>query len=160
MANAIVAYASNIDNLGALGPAVGLMAAKHCGLQVLPAHYSIVHENLMKTIGVVLDGVITPEIATAWSEAVLFLAGVLINAEESLYKMAETRSGGWRGWKEFRVSNIEQNTSNVKTFTFAPADGSVRHFDFTPGQYLSVLVDPFADGKTLTAPRHYTVTVR
>jgi len=46
LANAVVAYASNIDNLGVLGPAVEMMAVKHCGLQVLPAHYPIVHDNV------------------------------------------------------------------------------------------------------------------
>ena len=36
LAHAVVAYASNIENLGVLGSAVEAMAVKHCGLQVLP----------------------------------------------------------------------------------------------------------------------------
>ena len=36
LAHAVVAYASNIENLSVLGPAVEAMAVKHCGLQVLP----------------------------------------------------------------------------------------------------------------------------
>ena len=33
LAGAICAYAANIDNLGALGPAVELIAQKHCSLK-------------------------------------------------------------------------------------------------------------------------------
>lgn len=34
LTDAVLAYATNIDNLGVLGPAVGMMATKHCALQV------------------------------------------------------------------------------------------------------------------------------
>ena len=40
LAQAIVAYASNIDTLGVLDSAVEAMAAKNCGLQVLPKVHS------------------------------------------------------------------------------------------------------------------------
>src|SRR3546814_9696193 len=36
LTGAILAYASNIDNLGALAPAVERIAQKHVGLQILP----------------------------------------------------------------------------------------------------------------------------
>ena len=158
LANAVTAYGSNIDNLGVLGGAIKLMATKHCGLQVLPEHYGIVHSNLMAAVGAVLGDAVTPEIGNAWSESVLFLAGVLIGEEEKLYKAAEERSGGWRGWKDFILSDIEQKAEGVKTFTMTPVAPVKGTFDFEAGQYLSVLVDPFKDGQTLTAPRHYTIT--
>ena len=34
LALAVLAYAKNIDNLGALGPAVAMIAQKHCSLGV------------------------------------------------------------------------------------------------------------------------------
>lgn len=157
LANAIVAYATNIDNLGVLGDAVELMATKHCGLQVLPEHYHIVHDNLMIAVGKVLGAAVTPEIANAWSEAVMFLAGILIGEEEKLYKMAESRAGGWRGWKNFKLASKENVATDVKTFTFVPEDGTRPSFDFTPGQYLSIIVDVEGNGD-YTSPRHYTVT--
>ena len=92
------------------------------------------------------------------SVSVLFLAGILIGEEEKLYKAAEERSGGWRGWKNFMVDSVEDKTKNTKTFTFKPETPVKGSFDFTAGQYLSVKVDPFKDG-SLTAPRHYTITV-
>src|SRR5688500_4000483 len=42
LAGAICAYAANIDNLGALGPAVELISQKHCSLGIEPQHYPIV----------------------------------------------------------------------------------------------------------------------
>ena len=54
LSHAVVAYAQNIENLGALGPAVELIAAKHCGLQVLPHHYPIVEKHFMGAVGEVL----------------------------------------------------------------------------------------------------------
>eukprot|EP00286_Rhodomonas_abbreviata_P009006 CAMPEP_0181342818 /NCGR_PEP_ID=MMETSP1101-20121128/31221_1 /TAXON_ID=46948 /ORGANISM="Rhodomonas abbreviata, Strain Caron Lab Isolate" /LENGTH=165 /DNA_ID=CAMNT_0023454337 /DNA_START=62 /DNA_END=556 /DNA_ORIENTATION=- len=105
LADAVVAYASNIDNLGALKHAVPLMAHKHCALHVLPEHYQIVHDNLMDAIGDTLGDVVTPEIAQGWSEAVMGLAGILIDAEETLYSQAEAREGGWRGFRGFTVAS-------------------------------------------------------
>jgi hypothetical protein len=108
--------------------------------------------------------------SSAGSDAVLFLAGVLVAEEEQLYKAAETRSGGFRGWKKFIVSDIATAAHNVKTFTFRPetptADFS-RGFEFIPGQFLSVSADVHQNDKAPTseqheeptAPRHYTITV-
>ena len=115
------------------------------------------------------DNCCHPE-SSAGSDAVLFLAGALIAEEEQLYKAAETRSGGFRGWKKFIVSDIATAADNVKTFTFRPetptADFS-RGFEFIPGQFLSVSADMHQSDKAPTseqheeptAPRHYTITV-
>merc|ERR1719311_65092 len=51
LANAVCAYATNIDNLGALTGAVKIIAHKHCALNVQPPHYQIVHDNLMEQTG-------------------------------------------------------------------------------------------------------------
>jgi nitric oxide dioxygenase len=151
-----VAYALNIDNLGAIADAVKLITTKHCGLQVLPEHYPIVATNLMKAVGEVLGAAVTPEIGAAWSKAVNCLAKILIDEEELLYQQMESRSGGFRGWKQFKVSAITQVSPDVKTFTFEPPADVTGPFDFTPGMYLSVKVDPIPG--ELTAPRHYTIT--
>ena len=47
LAGAICAYAANIDNLGALGTAVELIAQKHCSLGIQPEHYPIVGKHLL-----------------------------------------------------------------------------------------------------------------
>jgi len=158
LAASIVAYASNIDNLGPLvvphGP-VDLITNKHCGLNILPEHYPVVHSNLMESIGEVLGDAVTTDVAEGWSEAVLFLAKVMIDQEEGMYSAAEARAGGWRGMKELKVANVEDLTNDVKRFTFQQPDYS-GSYDVTAGQFLTLKVDPNGDG--LTGPRHYTVT--
>src|SRR5690242_1891857 len=50
LAGAICAYAANIDNLGALGPAVELIAQKHCSLGIQAEHYPIVGKHLLVAV--------------------------------------------------------------------------------------------------------------
>jgi len=162
LAGSIVAYASNIKDLSPLlveGGPVAAICHRHCALGIYPAQYGVVHENVMKSVAHVLGSAVTPDIGAAWSEAVLFLAKACIDTEESLYKMAEQRSGGWSGFHEFEVSDIKEVATGIKSFSFKAPRGSAlagQNFEFTPGQYLSLKVDP--EGNGLTAPRHYTVT--
>jgi len=152
LANAVVAYASNVDQLDKLTDAVEVITNKHCGLGVMPDHYSIVHKNLMEAIAHVLGDVVTPEIGTAWSDAVLALAKVFTEAETHLYAKAAARRGGWKGVKDFKVFKIRHATADCAEFTFKPIDGN-GPIDFTPGQFLTVHL--FKEGAT---PRHYTIT--
>jgi len=162
LAASIVAYASNIRDLSPLLVPKGPVAAichRHCALGIIPPQYVLVHDNLMAAVGKILGDAVTPEIAAAWSEAVLFLAKACIDTEESLYKMAEQRSGGWSGLETFEVVEIKELAQDIKSFSFKAPRGSPifgQAFGFTEGQYLSLKVDPEGDG--LTAPRHYTVT--
>jgi hemoglobin-like flavoprotein len=64
LADAVCAYFANIDNLGAIGPAVELIAHKHCALGIQPEQYPIVGKHLLDAIGEVLGDAVTPEIAS------------------------------------------------------------------------------------------------
>jgi nitric oxide dioxygenase len=66
LASAVLAYAQNIDNLGALAPAVERIAQKHVGLNILPEHYPHVAEALRGAIKDVLGDAATDEILAAW----------------------------------------------------------------------------------------------
>lgn len=129
---------------------------KHCALNIQAAHYPIVHDHVMAAIAQELGAAVTEDVANAWSEAIRFLAKVCIDKEEALYKSAEARQGGWRGLKDFTVSQISDAADGIKTFTFTPAEPPAGGFEFTVGQFLTLKVDP--DGNGHTAPRHYTVT--
>jgi len=154
LANAIVAFASNIDNLKVLAPAVEKMAHRHCAIGVAPEHYGIVHKNLMLAIGEVLGDAVTPEIGMAWSNAVLALGKILITTEEELFRIAEARPGGWRGYADFVLTGREQVAEDTVTFEFAPSGGVGDGVAHEAGQYLSIRVP----GSGVPAPRHYTVT--
>ena len=162
LAASCIAYATNITDLSPLlvpGGPVAAICHRHVALGIHPMQYVVVHANLMEAIGDVLGGIVTPEIAAAWSEAVLFLAKAMIDTEESIYQMIEQREGGWSGFAEFDVSEINDLTDGVKQISFKPpADSPLagKNFDFAAGQYLSLQID--MDGDGLSAPRHYTAT--
>merc|ERR1719382_1222170 len=121
LAASVVAYASNIRDLSPLLAPKGPVAAichRHCALCIVPPQYVVVHDNLMAAVGKILGDAVTPEIAAAWSEAVLFLAKACIDTEESLYKMAEQRSGGWSGLETFEVVEIKELAQDIKSFSF------------------------------------------
>jgi len=155
LADAVIAYAGNIDNLGALGGAVAKINHRHCALGVTPELYQMVHDTLMASIGEVLGEAVTPEIGRGWSNAVMALAEICINAEEDLYKQAEAREGGWRGFKEFELARKERVGQDTVAFDFAPLDSS-GPIEYALGQYLSIRLDEARSG--VKSPRHYTVT--
>lgn len=156
LADAVVAYASNIENLAPLLPAVAKISNRHCALGVTPELYQLVHDTLMASIGEVLGDAVTPEIGEAWSNAVMALAEICINEEEKLYKAAEQRKGGWRGYKEFELVKKEKVGEDTTAFDFSACDDPGTGIDFTYGQYLSIRVDEDKSG--VISPRHYTVT--
>src|SRR5690606_20895534 len=102
LANAIVAYASNIENLDALRGAVERIVHKHVSLNITPPQYRIVGECLMEAIGRVLGDAVTSDVAAAWSAAYWQLAELLIAAEEREYQRKAAAPGGWRGTRRLR----------------------------------------------------------
>lgn len=136
LTGAILAYASNIDNLGALAPAVERIAQKHVGLQILPEHYPYVAEALLGAIKAVLGNAATNEILEAWGEAYWFLANILIAREDRIYSEQKETTGGWNGWRDFRVDEVVPESSVINSFILRPVDGGpvMAH---RPGQYLT-----------------------
>ena len=137
LANAVVAYAVHIDNLGVLSDAVRTIVEKHASLNILPAQYKIVGECLMEAIGKVLGAAVTPEIAEAWGAAYWQLAEILIAAEEAEYARKEALPGGWRGARPMRIGETHKESDVITSFILAPVDGGAA-MDFTPGQYLGL----------------------
>ncbi|WP_068070696.1 globin domain-containing protein [Novosphingobium lentum] len=87
LANAILAYAKNIDKLENLGPAVGRMVARHVETGVKAEHYPLVAAALLPAIRDVLGAdVATDEVLAAWGEAYWMLADILIAAEAQAYE--------------------------------------------------------------------------
>src|SRR5687768_2345904 len=103
LAGAICAYAANIDNLGVLGPAVELIAQKHCSLGIQAEHYPIVGKYLLMAIVDILGDAATEEVLAAWGEAYQFLAKIFIDREQAIYDEQAAQPGGWNGYRPFRV---------------------------------------------------------
>ncbi|PKH21854.1 NO-inducible flavohemoprotein [Enterobacterales bacterium CwR94] len=133
--DAICAYATNIENLAALLPAVERIAQKHSSFSIQPAQYQIVGQHLLAT----LDELLSPgqEVLEAWGKAYGVLADVFINREEAIYQSAEEKVGGWRGTRAFRISAIQQESRLIKSFVLTPTDGQPVA-DYQAGQYLGI----------------------
>lgn len=153
LANAIIAYASNIDRLEVLGSAVAGIVQKHVSLNITADQYGIVGSCLMEAIGQVLGDAVTAEIADAWGAAYWQLARLLIAAEEAEYARKAALTGGWRGARRFRIVEKTPESAVITSFRLAPVDGG-RVMDFQPGQYLGLKLT--IDGETVH--RNYSLS--
>lgn len=136
LAGSLYAYASNIDDLGKLSPALELICHKHVSLYIRPEHYDIVGEHLLKAMKTVLGSAATADILDAWEAAYWQLAHIMINKEESLYEEAEN----WTDWRDFRIVRKEKEAEEITSFYLKPVDPSLKLPIFKPGQYISVNV--------------------
>ncbi|WP_338331259.1 NO-inducible flavohemoprotein [Acetobacter sp. LMG 32666] len=167
LALAVLAYARNINNLGALGGMVERIAEKHVGLNILPEHYPFVGEALLGAIAHVLGDAATPEIMDAWGKAYWFLADVLIGREKQIYQAHAATPGGWTGWRSFTVRKIVVESSTIRSFELVPTDRQpvMQH---QPGQYLSFKLDIPDHGSqrrnysisSAPASDHYRLSIR
>lgn len=156
LAGAIIAYASNIENLEVLGPAVELIAQKHCALMIKPEHYPIVGKHLLAAIKGVLGDAVTDEVRDAWAEAFGLLADVLIRREAEIYAGQAAQDGGWNGYRPFVVDRKVAESEIVTSFYLKPQDGGPLP-GFAPGQYVTVNVE---HPTTPTSPRNYSLSDR
>jgi len=156
LAGAICAYFANIDNPEVLGPAVNLIAHKHCSLGIQPEQYPIVGKHLLAAIKDVMGPAATAEIIDAVVEAYGFLAEVCIQRERKIYQQQRDVVGGWNGFRRFVVERKVRECGIIASFYLRPADGGELP-DFEPGQYITVRIEhPHAP----TSPRNYSLSDR
>lgn len=133
LAGALYAYATHIDDLGALSAAVELICNKHASLYIKPDDYKIVGKYLLEAMGEVLGAALTPEIHDAWAAAYWQLADIMIGREKQIYEQSE----GWTDWRDFKIINKVPESEEITSFYLAPVDGNPLPA-FQPGQYISV----------------------
>ncbi|WP_437185912.1 NO-inducible flavohemoprotein [Planctomicrobium sp. SH668] len=154
LAGAICAYFMNIDNLAALGPAVNLIAHKHCSLNIQPEHYPIVGKHLLAAIQDVFGEAATEEIIAAVAEAYGFLAEIFIAQEQEIYQRQRVAAGGWNGYRKFIVERKVPEGEIATSFYLRPADdGELPTYE--PGQYVTVRID---HPQIPTSPRNYSLS--
>ncbi|KAI5962676.1 YHB1 [Candida pseudojiufengensis] len=133
LAFALLNYAKNIRDLTPLTSFVKQIVSKHVGLQVKPQHYPIVGTCLIETMVEILPkDIATPEFIEAWSIAYGNLAALLIDLEAN-----EFSKQPWQDFKNFKITKIEQEASNVKSVYFTPEDGTPLP-PTKPGQYVCI----------------------
>ncbi|WP_058913215.1 NO-inducible flavohemoprotein [Entomohabitans teleogrylli] len=153
--NAICAYATNIENLPALLPAVEKIAQKHTSFQVKSEQYHIVGSHLLAT----LDEMLSPgqEVLDAWGKAYGVLADVFIQREGEIYQEHADKNGGWQGTRPFRIVSKQPRSALITSFEFEPLDGGAVA-DYQPGQYLGIWIKP--EGFEHQEIRQYSLTRR
>eukprot|EP00742_Colponemidia_sp_Colp-10_P009057 GILJ01009848.1.p1 GENE.GILJ01009848.1~~GILJ01009848.1.p1 ORF type:complete len:408 (+),score=56.13 GILJ01009848.1:80-1303(+) len=159
LADAVVAYALNIDHLQhnpALSNIVELVAQKHVSMGIQPAQYDVVGENLMLAIGKVLGDAVTPEIADAWTRAYGTLAGIFIRREEQIYAAQKAVQGGWNLGRKFRVDKRVEENAHICSFYMKPEDGGALP-THEGGQYTAVYLKTLPN-LGLIAPRNYSIS--
>ncbi|KAK5000827.1 Nitric oxide oxidoreductase [Elasticomyces elasticus] len=136
LAGALYAYASHIDDLGALQPAVEKICQKHASLYIKAEQYDIVGKYLLQAMGTVLGAALTKEILDAWAVAYRQLADVMIKREESLLQDANP----WTDWRDFVIDRKVKESEEITSFYFVPKDGQPLP-KFLPGRYISIKTD-------------------
>ncbi len=85
LANAIYAYANNLDKLDTLTKGIETMVNAHVKTNIQPEHYPMVQDALLTSLKQSLGDKCTSEIEKAWNDAYEFLANILIEKEKVAY---------------------------------------------------------------------------
>lgn len=155
LANAVLAYAENIEDPSVLIGVLKGIGSKHRSLNVEPDQYKTVGIHLIASIGEVVGEAATPEILSAWTSAFYELAQIMIDVEKGLYAESEAKTGSWSGWRKFIIKKIVEESAEIKSFYLYPEDGK-EITDFHPGQFISVQV--FVEELGLLQPRQYSLS--
>ncbi|MGX0910312.1 globin domain-containing protein [Staphylococcus caprae] len=148
LAQSVLAAAVNIDHLENIMPVVKEVAYKHCALQVPPAGYDIVGENLIAAIKEVVGLDDSHDIIKTWKKAYQEIADVFISVEKDIYSQM-----AWDGFQPFKIEKINQISSDIKSFTVVSDEYDLSQF--VPGQYITV--DVSSEEMPYRAKRHYSI---
>jgi len=136
----IIEYANNIDNLDAIKPLINDIAEKHASLNIKPVQYSVVIKCMLEAIGNVLGTKGTHAVKSAWEEALDNYANIIIEAETRKYEETLAKEGGWKGYKNFTITNKENESILITSFYLEPTDGKTI-VTGKAGQYISMMLD-------------------
>ena len=155
LANAVLAYAENIENPSVLIGVLKGIGTKHRSLNIQPDQYKIVGTQLIASIREVVGAAATPELLEAWTIAFYQLAQIMIDLEKELYQENAAKPGSWNGWRKFVIKKIVEESTEIKSFYLYPEDGK-EIADFHSGQFISVQV--FVPELQLLQPRQYSLS--
>lgn len=136
LANAVLTYASHIDDVSKIMPAVERICHRHVAHAVKPIQYEAVGECMIYSIGVVLKDNATAQILNAWTDAFQFLAQTFIETERNI-RAKLTELAGFDGFVNMHVVSNEDEEHSVGKFKY-------RLLGVVPDDYL---VPPVARGQ-------------
>lgn len=145
LANAVMAYAKNIDKIEAILPTVERICHRHICRGVAAVQYEAVGECLLAAMKVVLRDAATDRIMDAWRAGYENLAELFIKTEEQLRKELEA-SAGYSGFIEMVVVDAVEDEEGGKKLSIRPEDLAIpTHSD---GQFVGIHI--VEEGDTVT----------
>jgi nitric oxide dioxygenase len=156
LAKSVLAAVGHLQNLEEISGPLQRIVHRHCALGILPHHYSYVHDNFLAATAEVLGDAVTPEVADAWSGALLHVSESLIAQEKALYDQVTARQHNWdaREPAEFVVRDVKRAAKNMTSLYLERADGAPPPW-YQPGQHITLCENP--TNMQYFAPRHYTI---
>ncbi|MDH5796567.1 MAG: NO-inducible flavohemoprotein [Anaplasmataceae bacterium] len=156
LTNAILSYASNIENLVVLNNAIDLINNKHASLGIKPEHYPIVGKHIIASIKEVLKNDATDDTIDAWTKAYQLLAQIFIDKENNIYQSQKKIKGGWNGFKTFYIADKVKENNLITSFYLKPQDNVILPV-YKAGQYITIRVKNNSH-KSETTMRNYSLS--
>ena len=150
LANAVLAYAENINDPSCLMPIIEMICHKHVSLNIQAPDYNIVGEHLLCSISEVLQIPLEHELIQAWKIAYQQLADIFIQTEQEIYNKT-----GWLGWREFKIVEKVIESDEITSFYLQPTDNQSLP-NYQAGQYISLRV--FIPELGYKQPRQYSLS--
>lgn len=124
LAKAVVAAVENLQNLDAIASAPRRICNRHCALGIRPEHYELVHDNFLAATAEVLGDAVTPEVADAWSGALLHIAEYFVADKTALYAASTHEQTNWNTQEAapFIVDKVEHTASTITSLYLKRAD--------------------------------------
>ncbi|GGA42495.1 flavohemoprotein [Kroppenstedtia guangzhouensis] len=155
LAHSVYVSGEHIDQLESIQPILTRIAHKHRAIGIVPEQYPIVGENLIQAVKDVLGNQVDDEIIQAWEKTYEVLADVFIDMEQKLYRKAEDKPGGWKGFRDFIVKRKVPESDVITSFHLEAADGQPIS-RYQPGQYLTLRAK--IPGEKYDHIRHYSLS--
>lgn len=155
LAEAVLTFAQNIEFPDRIAAAARQIAERHTALGVRADQYPVISHHLLEAIRQTLGASASAELIAAWAAACSELSELLSQAGEAIQGAQAAQTGSWTGWRPFECVNRIQETADVVSFYFRPADGGPLP-DYAPGQYITLRVHSKA--LQITQQRHYTLS--
>lgn len=138
LANAVLAYAKNIDQIERILPAVERICHKHVSRGVSAEQYDAVGECLIAAIQKQLGDAATEAIIAAWTEAYQVLARTFVEMEKNIREQLEKRAG-YQGFQDMKVWRVEEREQGGKVLGVTPINVDVP--EYGEGMFVGVKIE-------------------
>ncbi|KAA8492567.1 Flavohemoprotein [Porphyridium purpureum] len=103
----VFGFMTNIEHIDRLMADLKRVAQKHCSRNIDYSKYPLLGEALLDAVVEVTGGV-DQSVLDAWRAGWTYLVDCLVHMETEIYKEMQEKENGFVGFKEFKVTSMEQ----------------------------------------------------